>query len=104
MKRIGAGDGLEAGARRPRAENRSATSRSGWIRPLALGAPPSSTSIRAAGFTGARARDFEDFVEADGGWATLVRTRPDPGFREGLRRRLWRIHVLKRAHRGFERN
>ncbi|MFO0687322.1 MAG: hypothetical protein U0900_01290 [Myxococcota bacterium] len=103
MKRVG-GDGIHAGVRRPRAEDRPGSPRSGWLRPLALAAPPSAEAIRSVGFTGARARDFEDFVEADGGFSALVRTRPDPGFREGLRRRLWRIHVLKRAHRGFERN
>jgi hypothetical protein len=73
--------------------------------------------LRAAGFSGARARDFEDFVAGGvaGGVAGDVIGEfagdrglpvgrvplPDPAFREGLRRRLWRIQVLARRHRGF---
>jgi transposase len=103
MKRIG-GDGLDVGQRGLRPENRPGRARIGRGRTLALTAPPSAAAVRAAGFQGSRARDFEDFVAGDGGWTTVLRSLPDPGFREGLRRRLWRIHVLKRAHRGFERN
>lgn len=101
MKRTG-GEALE-GQRRPRAENPggACAGRSG---PLALSAPPSPAAVRDAGFEGSRARDFEDFVAEDAGWTTVLRPVPDPGFREGLRRRLWRIHVLKRAHRGPHRH
>ena len=69
--------------------------------------------LRAAGFRGARARDFEDFVVGEVAGEVVgdkVGARglpvgrvplPDPAFREGLRRRLWRIQVLARRHRGF---
>ncbi|MBK7947442.1 MAG: hypothetical protein IPK00_01525 [Deltaproteobacteria bacterium] len=103
MKRSG-GNGGDAGPRRPWAQDRSGGARGGRSRRLALSAPPSPSAVRAAGFRGSCARDFEDFVAGDGGWTTVLRTVPDPGFREGLRRQLWRIHVLRRAHRGFERN
>lgn len=104
MKRSG-GNGVDPGQRRSWAQDRSGGLRGGRPRRLVLSAPPpSSSSVRGAGFGGSCARDFEDFVAGDGSWTTVLRTLPDPGFREGLRRQLWRIHVLRRAHRGFERN
>lgn len=82
-------------------------------RRLELSNPFGVDVLSAAGFSGARARDFEDFVVGDGlgdlagdvaGERGLPAGRiplPDPAFREGLRRRLWRIQVLARRQRGF---
>lgn len=41
--------------------------------------------------------DFADFMVADLEAAEDPRTRPDPAFRERLRKRLWRAHVMSRA-------
>lgn len=101
MKRFES-EGLEAGARRPQVERRRGQRRT--VRPLALSATPSPAAMRAAGFEGARQRDFEDFVEGDGGWSAVRRPHPDPSFREGLRQRLWRIHLMRRSVRGLARN
>jgi hypothetical protein len=57
-------------------------------------------AIHAAGFSGARARDFEDFVAGDRGLGAGLVPLPDPSFRESLRRQLWRIQVLGRRNRG----
>lgn len=101
MKRFDA-EGLVAGERHPLAERRRGLGRGARV--LALSAPPSPEALRAAGFEGARQRDFEDFVEGDGGWTVVLPPHPDPGFREGLRRRLWRIHLVRRSVRGQARN
>ncbi len=66
-------------------------------RVLALSTSFGSDALRAAGFRGARAQDFEDFVSGDRGRSAGIVPLPDPGFREGLRRRLWQIQLL--AHR-----
>ncbi len=58
-------------------------------------------ALRATGLEGARARDFEDFVSDDRGPVAGRVPLPDPAFREGLRRRLWRIQVLARRGRGL---
>lgn len=67
---------------------------------LVLRLQPTHELIRAAGLRGTRARDFEDFV-ADEAALSSRPGLPDPGFREGLRRRLWRIQVLARGNRGL---
>ena len=67
---------------------------------LALSTAFGSEALRAAGFRGARARDFEDFVSGDRGLSAGLVPLPDPAFREGLRRRLGRIQVLARHGRG----
>lgn len=72
---------------------------------LALLAAPADEWMRAAGFDGAHARDFEDFVAGDDrGWTSSWLPLPDPGFREGLRRRLWRLQVLARRFRELPRH
>lgn len=67
---------------------------------LALSTAFGSEALRAAGFRGAGALDFEDFVSGDRGLSAGLVPLPDPAFREGLRRRLWRIQVLSRRGRG----
>ena len=97
MKRLGAdgpsrhGKALRTAARRKQ-------------RSLALSAICGADAIRSAGFRGARARDFEDFVVGDRGWLAGLISLPDPSFRESLRRRLWRIQVLARRDRGLARH
>ncbi len=87
------------------ASGRSGSSRRLASRPvqgvLALSTAFGSEALRAAGFRGARARDFEDFVSGDRGLSSGLAPLPDPAFREGLRRRLWRIQVLARRGRGL---
>jgi len=56
---------------------------------------------RIAGWSGARRRDFEDFVAGDPGRGAGRLPLPDPSFRERLRRRLWQIQVLTRRTRGW---
>ncbi len=68
-------------------------------RMLALSTSFGSDALRAAGFCGAQARDFEDFVAGDRGRSTGLVALPDPGFREGLRRRLWQIQLLAQRDR-----
>lgn len=70
-------------------------------RVLALTTSLGSDALRAAGFSGARAREFEEFVSGDRGRSAGFVPLPDPAFREGLRRRLWRIQVLARRVRGL---
>ncbi|MEZ4330356.1 MAG: hypothetical protein R3F35_01275 [Myxococcota bacterium] len=56
-------------------------------------------------FKGACARDFADFVDGDAQWtASPPHPDPDPDFREGLRRRLWRMQVMARGDRGLVRH
>lgn len=91
MKRSGLGSPGKGGSI-SRAEPR--------FRARALLGTPSAELIRAAGFAGARARDFEDFVSGEDRPFTATRLPlPDPGFREGLRRRLWQLQVLARRIR-----
>ncbi len=40
--------------------------------------------------------DFADFMGFDGDFERCGLLPPDPGFRERLRRRLWRTHVMTR--------
>lgn len=54
-------------------------------------------AARSAGWSGARLREFEDFVAGEAGRAGLA--QPDAGFRERLRRRLWRIQAVTRNNR-----
>lgn len=72
---------------------------------LALFVAPSDEWLRAAGLEGAHALDFEDFVAGDDRGRSSARLPlPDPGFREGLRRRLWRLQVLARRFRELPRH
>ena len=98
MKRFG-GDGVDAahGPRRPDRSRRQAPKYP--LRQLAHTTSLGSVAIRATGLSGARARDFEDFVSGDRSLTAGVVSLPDPSFRENLRRRLWRIHVLGRRYR-----
>lgn len=103
MKRLG-WDGLDPATgpgRQGKSRRESASRRS---RSLVLSGAVAADVIRSAGFRGARARDFEDFVAGDRGWSTSVMPLPDPSFRERLRRRLWRIQVLTRRDRGVARH
>lgn len=99
MKRFG-WDGLDPliGSGRQGKSLRGAAGRG--PRALVLSAVAAADVIRSAGFRGARAQDFEDFVTGDRGWSPAVSPLPDPSFRERLRRRLWRIQVLTRRDRG----
>ena len=103
MKRLGL-DGLDSttGPSRHGKSLRAAASRR--PRALVLAAVAAADVIRSAGFLGARARDFEDFVAGDRGWTASLLPLPDPSFRERLRRRLWRIQVLTRRDRGVARH
>ena len=98
MKRFG-GDGVDAAyaPSRPARSRRLAPKYA--LRLLAHSTSFGSDAIRATGLSGARARDFEDFVSGDRGLTSGVVALPDPSFRESLRRRLWRIQVLGRRNR-----
>lgn len=67
-------------------------------------AAPDATEAPQAAFKGACARDFADFVEGDAPWTAARPPHPDPDFREGLRRRLWRMQVMARGDRGLVRH
>lgn len=102
MRRIG-GDGKgSAGGAGPTASQRIAVRSGQRQRMLALSSSFDGDALRAAGFCGAQARDFEDFVAGDRGRSAGMIPLPDPGFREGLRRRLWQIQLL--AHRDRSRS
>lgn len=103
MKRL-EGTGAEASGEISGREPTRGAKRLRKPRRLARVASPIAEWMRAAGIRGARARDFEDFVRPERSWSALALPAPDPGFREGLRRRLWRIQVLTRGHRGFVRH
>lgn len=98
MRRFaGDGKGLAGTPVRAGASLRLATRSAQRQRVLALSTSFDSDALRAAGFRGARAQDFEDFVSGDRERLSGMAPLPDPGFREGLRRRLWQIQLL--AHR-----
>lgn len=71
---------------------------------LGVGLATSADGGAAAGFKGACARDFADFVGGDPPSSSPLPPHPDPGFREGLRRRLWRMQVMARGEQGVVRH
>lgn len=102
MRRDGGGDGTGRPPRRVEARASAETGeRAGRC---VLAAPPSTGGSANAGFKGACARDFADFVECEQGQAAPPLPHPDPDFREGLRRRLWRMQVMARGERGLVRH
>ena len=104
MKRLGL-DGLDSMSG-PSRHGKSVRAAAAGRRPRSLvsTAVSAAEAIRSAGFRGARAHDFEDFVVGDRGWTASLMPLPDPSFRERLRRRLWRIQVLTRRDRGVARH
>jgi hypothetical protein len=71
--------------------------RSGGLVSVHAALTRSLEAARSAGWSGARLRDFEDFVAGEPVRAGL--SQPDAGFRERLRRRLWRVQVATRSNR-----
>ncbi len=48
--------------------------------------------------------EFAEFMDGDQDFERAELPEPDPGFRERLRRRLWRAHVLANLREGGEVN
>lgn len=97
-------DGPESTTASERSSRSPSGSPVGSSRRLLLSSVPTMEVLRSAGFRGARARDFEDFVIGDRGRPPASLPLPDPSFRERLRRRLWRIQILTRRDRGLVRH
>lgn len=94
----------EAGPVAREGATRPTSASGGRPRRLRLGLATSADGGAAAGFKGACARDFADFVGGDPLSSSSPPPHPDPGFREGLRRRLWRMQVMARGERGVVRH